>query len=204
MAIVSRRQILAGGACAALALSSGLHAAPPAPVPNVPNPDLLRRALGALSRNASRLDAIDRIGIVDFSVASRCPRFHILDVATGFSQSLLVTHGRGSDPDHQGWLQRFSNTPGSAASSSGAYVTGDRYTGKHGASRRLVGLDPENSNAEKRAIVIHAASYVSTGMAAERGKIGRSEGCFAVAQSDIAMVLEQLGSGRMIYADRLI
>jgi L,D-transpeptidase catalytic domain len=196
MAIVSRRQILAGSACAALTLSSGLRAAPPM-LPNVPNPDLLRRALGALSRNAARLDAIDRIGIVDFSVPSRCPRFHILDVATGYSRNLLVTHGRGSDPNHQGWLQRFSNTPGSAASSSGAYVTGDRYTGKHGASRRLIGLDPENSNAERRAIVIHAAAYVSTGMAAERGKIGRSEGCFAVAQSDIALVLEQLGSGRI-------
>lgn len=203
MAIVSRRQILAGGACAALALSSGVQAAPPS-LPNVPNPQLLRRALGALSRNAARLDAIDRIGIVDFSAPSRSPRFYILDVATGYSRSLLVTHGRGSDPDHQGWLQHFSNIPGSAASSSGAYVTGDRYTGKHGTSRRLVGLDPENSNAERRAIVIHAATYVSAGMAAQRGKIGRSEGCFAVAQSDIALVLEQLDSGRLIYADRLI
>lgn len=173
-------------------------------LPNVPNPDLLRRALDALSRHAARLDAIDRIGIVDFTVPSRSPRLYILDIATGYTRNLLVAHGRGSDPDHRGWLQHFSNTPGSAASSSGAYATGHKYTGKHGASRRLVGLDSENSNAERRAIVIHAAAYVSPGMANERGKIGRSEGCFAVAQSDIALVLDQLGSGRMIYADRLI
>jgi hypothetical protein len=170
----------------------------------MPNPALLHRALGALSRHAPRLDAIDRIGIVDFTVPSRSPRFYIFDMATRSSRSLLVAHGRGSDPASLGWLQHFSNQPGSAASSSGTYATGDRYTGKHGASRRLIGLDPENSNAERRAIVIHAAAYVSSGMAAERGKIGRSEGCFAVAQSDIALVLEQLGSGRMIYADRLI
>jgi hypothetical protein len=203
MMMVSRRQILAGGAGAALALSPGVRGASPLTSPSAPNPALLQRALGALSRHAARLNAIDRIGIVDFTALSRSPRFHIFDMATGASRGLLVAHGRGSDPASLGWLQHFSNEPGSAASSSGAYVTGDQYDGKHGASRRLIGLDPENSNAEARAIVIHPAAYVSARMAAERGKIGRSEGCFAFAESDIALVLDQLGNGRLIYADRI-
>jgi hypothetical protein len=96
----------------------------------------------------------------------------------------------------------LSNIPGSAASSSGAYLVGDDYFGKHGRSRRLFGLDPENSNVEVRRIVIHAARYVSPEIA-QSGKVGRSEGCFAVSQTDIAQVLERLGPGRMIFAAKL-
>ena len=119
------------------------------------------------------------------------------------SRALLVAHGRGSDPDHSGWVERFSNSPGSAASSAGAYVTGDAYYGRHGLSRRLIGLDPENCNAEARAIVIHAAPYVNPQIIRERGKLGRSEGCFAFDATDLNYVLGSLGPGRMIYADKL-
>lgn len=163
----------------------------------------MRRALSALDRHRSQLAALDRIGIADFSAASRYPRFHIVDLASGAHKALLVAHGRGSDPDHKGWLQRFSNIPGSEASSSGAYLTADDYTGRHGASRRLIGLDPENSNAELRAIVIHAADYVSAEFAQMHGKLGRSQGCFAFARSDLDIVLRKLGPGRLIFADKL-
>lgn len=163
----------------------------------------MRRALGALDRHRSRLTAFDRIGIVDFDTASRYPRFHIVDLMSGARETLLVAHGRGSDPDHKGWLEHFSNIPGSEASSSGAYLTADDYVGHHGASRRLIGLDPENSNAERRGIVIHAANYVSTEFAQMHGKLGRSEGCFAFAQTDLDIVLRNLGPGRLIFADKL-
>ena len=95
---------------------------------------------------------------------------------------------------------RFSNEPGSLASSSGAYATGAEYTGKHGRSMRLSGLDPENGNAESRAIVVHAAAYVGPEIVARTGKLGRSLGCFAVSQASLAAVLEGLGAGRLIYA----
>ena len=36
-------------------------------------------------------------------------------------------------------------------------MTGGTDTGKHGHSMRLAGLDPQNSNAGPRAIVVHAA-----------------------------------------------
>ncbi len=41
----------------------------------------------------------------------------------------LVAHGKGSDPEHSGWLQRFSNIPDSEASSDGVFRTGDIYEG---------------------------------------------------------------------------
>jgi len=167
-----------------------------------PDPRLLRQALGALDRHRGAIRHRDVIGIVDFGRASHVPRFHILDLANGRHRSHLVAHGRGSDPDHSGWVRRLSNAPGSAASSSGAYLVGEDYIGKHGRSRRLIGLDPENSNVEVRRIVIHAARYVSPEIA-RSGKLGRSEGCFAVAQADITQLLEHLGPGCMIYAGKI-
>jgi hypothetical protein len=51
--------------------------------------------------------------------------------------------------------------------------------------------------------VIHSAWYVSDSIAAEQGKIGRSQGCFAFSDNDIVQVLERLGPGSMLYADKL-
>lgn len=116
--------------------------------------------------------------------------------------SYLTAHGRGSDPEHTGMLKRFSNAPGSYATSRGAYETGDLYDGKYGRAMRLAGLDADNSNAEARAIVIHAAWYVSDDMIAKHGKLGRSEGCFALSGQGLAEVLARLGPGRLLHAGK--
>ena len=166
-------------------------------------PDLFRRALAALQRHHGSVVYRDRMAIADFNLPSAKPRFHVVDLVSGQSRSLLVSHGRGSDPGHTGWLSRFSNDVGSAASSSGAFVTGDLYVGQHGRSRRLVGLDSTNNNAEPRAIVVHSAWYVSPDMIAQHGKLGRSEGCFAVSTAELEYTLQALGTGRMIYADKV-
>ena len=128
---------------------------------------------------------------------------HIVDLIGGQTSSYLVSHGRGSDPAHSGWLHSFSNEPNSLASSQGAFKTGDMYFGQHGRSMRLIGLDPQNNNAEARAIVIHGADYVSEDHVAAWGKCGRSEGCFAVAPHIVPQVLGMMGPGRMLYADKL-
>jgi hypothetical protein len=167
------------------------------------NPNLLARARAALVHHSDRLTQRDIIGIADFSAPSRLPRFHIVDMISGESKALLVAHGKGSDLDHSGYVRQFSNVPGSEATSSGAFLVSDRYYGQHGESRRLIGLDPQNDQAEPRAIVIHSAWYVSDSIAAEQGKIGRSQGCFAFSDNDIGQVLERLGSGSMLYADKL-
>jgi hypothetical protein len=156
--------------------------------------------MAALDAHAARVANRDRIGIVDFAQASREPRFHLVDMARGDVTTHLVAHGSGSDPDRSGWVQRLSNRPDSNASSRGAYLTGPAYVGKHGHSRRLFGLDPDNDMAESRGIVIHAASYVSEAMAAAQGLIGRSQGCFAFADDAIGEVLERLGPGRLLFA----
>lgn len=162
---------------------------------------LLPRALAALQTHHAHIVDRDVIGIVDFASPSRVARFQLVDVIGGKILSThLVAHGKGSDPANKGWVEILSNRLGSEASCSGSFVTGDTYFGKHGRSRRLGGLDPENSLANSRGIVIHAASYVGETMALQQGRVGRSQGCFAVSQEDIAHVLARLGTGRLLFA----
>jgi hypothetical protein len=166
-------------------------------------PALLPRAMAALAAHGSAIPHRDMIGIVDFSVPSHLPRFHLVDLGNGrVVSSLLVAHGRGSDPANSGWVQKLSNRPGSNASCEGSFLTGDTYAGKHGRSRRLSGLDAENSLAESRGIIIHQAAYVDGGMALAQGRIGRSEGCFAVSHKEIEGLLAQLGQGRLLFASK--
>ncbi|HEX8554732.1 MAG TPA: murein L,D-transpeptidase catalytic domain family protein [Sphingomonas sp.] len=178
---------------------------PAAPVTSsrVVRPELLTRALAAVQRHGGRLAHRDRMAIVDFTAGSSKPRFHFVDLASGKSDSLLVAHGSGSDPAHTGYLTRFSNDFGSNASSEGAFVTRDYYVGKHGASQRLIGLDPTNDNALGRAIVIHSAWYANKDILATRGVLGRSQGCFAVGEDDLDQVFARLGVGRMIFAAKV-
>ena len=166
-------------------------------------PVLLPKALAALDAHAASIPHRDVIGVVNFAARSGLPRFQLVDVAGGrVLRTMLVSHGRGSDPNNSGWAERFSNIPGSNASSTGAFLVGQTYWGKHGQSRKLRGLDPENSLAEPRAIVIHGADYVDPSRAVEQGRVGRSQGCFAVSRGDIDDLLGLLGPGRLLFAAR--
>lgn len=167
------------------------------------DPRLLARAGAALAKHGDKIFSRDLLAIADFSQSSGLPRFHLFNMLDGTNTTLLVSHGIGSDRTHSGRLQQFSNIPGSEATSAGAYLIGETYYGKYGASRRLIGLDPENDQAENRAIVIHPARYVSQSMVATQGKVGRSQGCFAFSFDDIGQVLSRLAPGSLLYADKL-
>lgn len=167
------------------------------------DPRLLARAASALARHSDKISNHDIMAIADFSKPSRLPRFFLYNLVDGRTTPLLVAHGIGSDRAHSGWVQAFSNIPGSEATSAGAYRVGESYIGKYGASRRLVGLDPENDQAENRAIVIHPAPYVSQAIIDRQGKLGRSQGCFAFAHANIGEVLERLVPGALLYAGKV-
>jgi len=223
---LNRREVLRWGAVGAagamlssaassVGLPSIVYAPPPvprdplaplAPVQPAPvglNPVLFQKAKAALDSHRYQARARDVMGIVDFSKASSEARFHLVDLMNGTVESHLVAHGRGSDPDHSGFVERFSNAFGSYATSNGAYTTGDYYEGKYGLSMKVQGLDWSNSNAEARAIVIHNAWYAEPGMIAQHGKLGRSEGCFAFSRASQWDVMRRLAGGRMIYADKI-
>jgi hypothetical protein len=188
--------------------SSGLAPVRPAPrvvpsSPRVVRPELMREALAALERHGSTIKLRDRIVIADFSAPSSQPRFHFIDLVSGKSVSKLVAHGSGSDPGHTGFLQRFSNKNGSNASCEGAFLADNYYVGKHGKSQRLIGLDPTTNTALARAIVVHGAWYSNPDMVRTHGRLGRSQGCFAVGERELAETFERLGQGRMIYAAKV-
>ena len=187
----------------------GVNAVPRSPFAQQPvltapagiDPQLFARAKAALDQH--RIYARDTIGIVDFSKPSAEPRFHLVDLASGQAESFRVAHGRGSDPSHSGYVERFSNDFGSYASSNGTYTTSDYYQGKYGLSMKVNGLDWTNNNAEPRAIVIHNAWYAEDDMIPLHGMLGRSEGCFAMSRDNQYKVMRKLAGGRMIYADKL-
>lgn len=219
-AAVAGTGLLAG--CAARTVTTAAVPAPAAPIP-VPappvatpviqpvqiasaprgiRPELFQRAMAALQRHGSRIRQQDRIAIADFSLPSSRLRFHFVDLHNGATRSMLVAHGIGSDPEHTGMLQRFSNEVDSEATCEGAFLASNYYVGKHQLSQRLIGLDSTNNNALDRAIVIHAAWYSNSDMIATHGKLGRSQGCFAVGEHELDKVFTLLGEGRMIYAEK--
>ena len=162
--------------------------------------DIARREV---DRAGSALWRKDIAGIADFGMPSAQPRFHFANLENGTVRSFLVAHGKGSDPEHTGFLEHFSNQPGSNATSRGAYLTCEWYKGKYGTSIRLEGLDGDNSNALDRAIVMHPADYCAPEHVAQWGKLGRSNGCFAMAPADFNEALWHLSGGRLLDADKL-
>lgn len=164
---------------------------------------LLEIARREVERAGGVLWRRDIVGIADYGLHSALPRFHFANLEAGTVRSFLVAHGSGSDHEHDGWLKQFSNVPGSNATSRGAYISWEWYTGKYGTSVRLGGLEPTNSNALDRAIVMHSADYATAEHVAQWGRLGRSNGCFAMSPADFGEALVHLSGGRLLYADSL-
>src|SRR5688500_11771080 len=82
----------------------------PQPIPVAPRAPfgvdqrIFERAKAAL--DAHRIYHRDFMGIADFSLPSSEPRFHVVDLRNGQVESYRVAHGQGSDPNHNGWLDR--------------------------------------------------------------------------------------------------
>jgi len=199
---MDRRTFLAATAIGASALAAPLRVAAQ-PGPDAKTRRVLEVARIEIARAGDALWRRDMAAIADFGVHSAQQRFHIANLEAGTVRSLLVAHGSGSDPEHDGWLNDFSNLHDSWATSCGAYVSWEWYEGRFGTSMRLEGLDPSNDQAYPRAIVMHAASYSTPDHVARWGRAGRSNGCFAVAPEELPGALYQLSGGRLLFADRL-
>jgi hypothetical protein len=203
MVSMNRRTFIASaaGAAGSLALPVRVFAQPSGL--DARSTAVLEIARREVARAGDVLWRRDIAGVADFAVHSALPRFHFANLEAGTVTSWRVAHGTGSDPEHDGWLKHFSNVEGSNATSRGAYVTWEWYTGRYGTSVRLGGLDPDNSNALDRLIVLHAAEYARPEHVDRWGRLGRSNGCFALAPDDFLVALTHLSGGRLLYADRL-
>ena len=157
----------------------------------------LRAAACAARRNL--LEDPRTLTVIDYSRSSRQRRLWVLDLEERtLLHEELVAHGKGSGED---LAARFSNTPGSRQSSLGLFATLDTYTGQHGHSLRLKGLEPGvNDHALERAIVIHGASYVSPEFAATHGRLGRSWGCPVLELGVARGVIDRIRGGTALFA----
>lgn len=153
----------------------------------------LERAVKYFDANKAKIKNQRYVTIIDVKQHSSKKRMFVVDMKSGAVRAMTVAHGKGSDSDGDGYATKFSNVEGSLATSIGFYLTGSKYKGSHGTSMYLHGLEKTNSNAYKRAIVMHGASYVTSGRA------GRSWGCPAVAQNQIATLVPQLMNGSLLY-----
>jgi len=147
---------------------------------------------------AGKLNNSGIITIIDFSKSSSQKRFFILDLdRVELLCNTYVSHGANSGKEY---ATHFSNTPESNQSSLGFYLTGSTYSGKHGYSLKLMGLEKGfNDNAESRAIVMHAAPYVNEALARSRGYIGRSQGCPAIPVQLHKKIIEEIKAGTCLF-----
>ncbi len=160
--------------------------------------NLLSKTVLYFDVNKAKFPNKDYISVIDFAKRSTQARFFIINLQTGAVWALRVSHGKGTDPEHDGYANPslFSNKPGTNASSRGHYKTAETYYGAHGLSLRLDGLSSTNSKARSRAIVIHGATYVKESPIVQ----GRSWGCPAVSMENRDEVIRRLRHGSLIYA----
>jgi hypothetical protein len=136
--------------------------------------------------------------ICDFSQSSARKRLYLIDVEQGeLVINTYVAHGKNSGYE---FATKFSNTPESLQSSLGFYITRQTYTGEHGLSLRIDGVDPGfNDKALERSIVIHGAAYVDGARAKAGVFMGRSYGCPAVPQHESATIINTIKNGTCLF-----
>jgi hypothetical protein len=139
------------------------------------------------------------MAIIDFNLPSSAKRLWVFDMEEStLLHHELVSHGKNSGGL---WATSFSDVSGSKQSSLGAYVTAETYSGKHGYSLKLDGLEEGfNKNARTRAIVIHGADYVSEEFVDKQGRLGRSWGCPAVSTAVSEELIDDIRGGALVLA----
>jgi len=162
-------------------------------------PAVLEQAcVGYLTLHPSgRIERGGVLAVADMDLPNTAERLWIIDLQQGkVLAHSLVAHGRGS-----GHLRarRFSNQASSNCTSLGFYRTSGTYAGKHGYSRRLLGLDKgQNANAFDRYVVLHAADYASPTYAQAHGHLGYSQGCPALPPAQYKQIISTLRAGSLL------
>jgi hypothetical protein len=165
-------------------------------------PALLASAIEVMEARGHGGHATGQLVVVDYSLHSSEERLFVIDLESGAVSAFRVAHGLGSDRDHDGFLESFSSIPGSQASPEGLFRLAEEYTGRHGQSFRLDGLDESNKTSRARSIVIHAASYAEPGFLKQHGKLGRSNGCIVFSKADLARFIEDVPEGTLIFVSK--
>jgi peptidoglycan hydrolase-like protein with peptidoglycan-binding domain len=142
------------------------------------------------------------VTVIDYELPSDQKRFWVINLE---EKKILfqeyTSHGSGSDRNHDGRADKMSNVSESGTSNVGLLKTAETYTGKHGKSLKLDGLEEGfNDNARDRHIVVHSASYVDDRYIAQHGKAGRSLGCPALDPDVSGQIIDTIKGGKLVFA----
>jgi hypothetical protein len=141
----------------------------------------------------------DIITIADYSQSSKQKRLYVIDLK---NRKLLfntyVAHGRNTGEEY---ARSFSNAEGSLKSSLGFYVTHQPMVGAEtGFALTLQGVEKGiNDNAERRAIIMHAADYATENFIKQYGRLGRSLGCPALPPDMNKPIIETIKGGSCLF-----
>ncbi|MHB1947222.1 MAG: murein L,D-transpeptidase catalytic domain family protein [Gammaproteobacteria bacterium] len=164
------------------------------------NPKVLKLSLAAYQQAKERgIAQKDVLTIIDYSMPSSKQRLWVIDLHKNkVLLNTYVAHGKNSGDAN---TTSFSNQPNSLKSSFGVFVTDEVYSGHHGSSLRIKGLERGiNDNVFRRSVVFHGASYVSAAVAKARGKLGRSWGCMAVSEKTIKPLINVIKGKSVVFA----
>lgn len=164
-----------------------------------PNYPAFRAAIeGFFKLKTSNQLGSNLLTIIDFSLSSTKERLWVINlIEQKIIYRTLVAHGQESG---NLYANKFSNIPSSHQSSLGFYITDKVYTGKHGISLRLDGVEKGiNDKARERAIVMHSADYVSYDFIEKHGRLGRSFGCPAIPIEKHEKIIRLLAGRSCLY-----
>lgn len=158
--------------------------------------DIFRKAM--IGQKYIELNNANIITIIDFSQPSTEKRFYVIDInKRKLLFNTLVAHGKNTG---ENIAVDFSNINNSKQSSLGFFKTGETYSGNHGYSIRIDGIEKRiNHKARKRDIVIHGADYVSKKFIAENNRLGRSWGCPALPMNIKDEIIDVIKNGSCIF-----
>ena len=163
-------------------------------------PEIFDKAYSGYLRIENRKPGL--LAIVDYSKNSDKKRFYVIDVVNNkLIYQTYVAHSKNSGFEK---AVLFSDVPNSYQSSLGFFLCAEPYNGAFGYSLRLKGLEKGiNSNAEKRAIVIHGSENSEESFIKDNGFLGRSLGCYVLPKSLTAEIIDVLKEGTVlfVYAD---
>src|SRR6218665_159959 len=138
------------------------------------------------------------LSIADLSQSANAKRLYVIDLEKKkIVFNTYVSHGRNSGEE---FARFFDNKPECYKSSLGFYVTGSVYSGAHGVSLRLKGMEQGiNHCAEQRGIVMHGAAYVGEDFIRRHGRLGRSQGCPAVPEEECQPIVNSIKEGSCFF-----
>ncbi len=139
------------------------------------------------------------VTIADYSQSSTKKRLYVIDL---MNRKLLfntyVAHGLKTGDEY---ARSFSNKEGSLKSSLGFFITENPVVKSHvGYALMINGVEKGfNDHAEKRAIIIHGADYVSEDFIRKYGRLGRSLGCPALPPDMNKPIIESIKGGSCLF-----